>query len=75
MARAGLWDQSPVVEDIRAARFPMIVIAERPPASIPEAVADRWTTEMLTAIHDAYTPTDQLAGNTVYRPKNAARAP
>lgn len=70
LSRQGLWDQSPVVADIRARRFGLVLLNDGP--SNPDSwVKERWTPEMLSAIHEAYEATGALAGATLYRPRAA----
>ncbi len=70
LAREGRWDPSPVLTDLRAQRFSLLLIDDGP--DVPTfVVRDRWTNEMLSAIHEAYEPTGTLVGATLYRPKKA----
>jgi hypothetical protein len=70
LARQGIWDETPVVSDIRATRFGMILINDGP--ETPESwTRERWTEAMLTAIHERYEPSGALAGTTIYRPRRA----
>jgi hypothetical protein len=71
LAREGRWDPSPVLADLRAQRFGLILMDDGPdvPAFV---VRDRWTSDMLSAVKEAYEPTETLAGATLYRPKKSA---
>jgi hypothetical protein len=71
LAREGRWDPSPVVADLRAKRFGLVLIDDGP--EVPTFVVDdRWTRDMLSALHEAYESTGTLAGATLYRPKKEA---
>ncbi len=60
----GKWDQSPVVEDIKARKFALVLIT-----NISESmIAERWTPDMMAAIMQNYEPMANLAETTVYRP-------
>lgn len=64
MSGRGIWDQSPVVSDIRARKFALVLIT-----NISESmIAERWTPEMLAAIKQNYEPMTNLVETTVYRP-------
>jgi 4-amino-4-deoxy-L-arabinose transferase-like glycosyltransferase len=66
LARAGVWDQTPLVESIRNREFPLILIhyfSEYP------VYKERWTAEMLLAIQRYYVPEESLADTRVYRPR------
>lgn len=67
LARAGVWDQTPLLASIHQQQFALILIDDRPWSVV------RWTPEMLSAIEKDYRLTERLAGARVYRP--AARAP
>jgi hypothetical protein len=68
LSRQGAWDQAPVVADIRGGRFALILINDGP--DTPSAwTRERWTAEMLGAIHQAYVPAGALAHATLYRPR------
>ncbi len=60
LATEGKWDQRPLVADIKAGKFSLILI---------EKEQDRWTPEMWAAIQERYEPETVLAGITVYRPR------
>ena len=68
LAREHVWDETPVVTDLKAGRFALVLINDGP--STPAAwTRDRWTADMLAAVHETYEPTDALAGATLYRVK------
>ncbi len=60
LATEGKWDQRPLVADIKAGKFSLILI---------EKEQDRWTLEMWAAIQERYEPVTVLAGITVYQPR------
>lgn len=70
LATEGKWDQSPVVADIQAGEFALILISDHPPY-LENTARDRWTPEMWSAIQERYEPVTVLAGTTVYRPREA----
>ncbi len=65
LANAGLWDQGPLLAEIRQGTFPLILIHHFRNWPVYRS---RWTAEMLQAIWTSYTPTDFLANTVVYRP-------
>lgn len=68
LSRQGIWDQSRLVTDLRAARFALILINDGP--RTPESwTRERWTPEMLAAIHARYEAVGALADATLYRPR------
>ena len=70
LSRQGTWDQALVVDDIRRKTFPLILINDG--AETPESwTRERWTEQMLAALHDAYAPSGALADATLYRPKKS----
>jgi hypothetical protein len=71
LARAGVWDQTPLVEGIRNQAFPLILIHFFPEYPVYK---ERWTEEMLLDIQRYYVPGDSLADTRVYRP-NASLSP
>lgn len=68
LVRQGLWDQRRVVDDVRAGRFALVLVNDGPrtPSSWTR---ERWTPELLSAIHEAYEPNGALAEATLYRPR------
>lgn len=67
LANAGLWDQTPLLESIRAQEFPMILIHHFMGYPV---YTERWTPEMLEAILKYYIA-DGWAGETlIFRPRN-----
>lgn len=69
LARQGRWDQAPVLADIRAQRFAMILISDQPPLYSEALARDRWTPEMWEAIQSSYRPAGVLAGTMILRPR------
>jgi hypothetical protein len=65
LARAGVWDQTPLVESIRNREFPLILIHYFPEYPVYK---ERWTEEMLSAVRRYYVPAKTLADTRVYRP-------
>jgi hypothetical protein len=66
LAKADVWDQSPVVSSIRNQEFPLILVYYPPFSN--ETHVERWTPEMLAAIEEQYVPSQTLAGNVLYVP-------
>jgi hypothetical protein len=62
LARAGKWDQTPLLESIRNREFGVILLFDRPWSR------ERWTPEMLNAITQSYMLADVVADNLVYKP-------
>jgi len=61
LARAGKWDQTPLLESINNKEFAAIVLYDVPWSN------ERWTQEMLDTINHSYTLTDIVAGNKIYK--------
>lgn len=68
LAKAGMWDQKPLLDSIARQEFPLILIHYYPSFDVYK---ERWTPEMLDAINAAYTPVEQEADTRVYMPKQA----
>ncbi len=62
LAADGLWDQQPLLDQIRSGTFDLIILYDRP------WLKERWTPEMFAAIDQAYRLSDVIADNRVYRP-------
>lgn len=71
LAKAGLWDQAPLLSNIRARAFPAIFIQHFRGYPVYQ---ERWTPEMLAAIMAHYEPTAFLAETIVYWPRAAGDA-
>lgn len=69
LANAGLWDQSPLLEAIRAETFPLILIHHYRGYAVYK---ERWTPEMLAAIQEHYVASDFKADTVLFRPRSAA---
>ncbi|MBN1249876.1 MAG: glycosyltransferase family 39 protein [Anaerolineae bacterium] len=69
LARAGLWDPSPLVEEITDQTFPLIMVHHFPDWPVYKT---RWTPEMLEAIKWAYVAVDFAADTVVFQPKPEA---
>jgi hypothetical protein len=72
LANAGLWDQQPLVEEIRAGAFPYIFIHHFMGYPV---YMERWTLEMLDAVMTAYAPTSFRANTLVFQPRSALETP
>ena len=68
LARAGKWDQTPLIESIRRREYPLILIHYYKGNDIHE---ERWTKEMLDAIEKNYAVTETYADEHLYRPIRA----
>ncbi|MFQ5616463.1 MAG: hypothetical protein ACE5GO_08395, partial [Anaerolineales bacterium] len=66
LANAGLWDQTPLLEDIAEQQFDGILIHHFDSFPVHK---ERWTPEMLAAIEKYYQPTKTLAGTVVFLPQ------
>ncbi len=69
LANANLWDQTPLLNDIRAEKFPLILIHHFHGYPV---YMERWTPEMLDAIQEAYIADAIKADTIVFRPRNSA---
>ena len=67
LSRAGVWDQTPLIQSILQKEFPLILIHYFP---VYPVYKERWTSEMLAAIGRAYSAGDILAGTRIYQPIN-----
>ena len=65
LARAGIWDQGPLLKRIADRQFSLILLLDS-----PSSIDDRWTQEMVKAIQQSYDLVDTIAGNRVYRPNS-----
>lgn len=65
LATAGLWDQTPFLDDLREGAFPFVVLYQ--PYRNPSLRQERWTREMLRDINNHYRPLFQAAETTVYQ--------
>jgi hypothetical protein len=69
LVQAGVGRQERLVSDLRAKRFGLLLVGE--PPLVPDACTrERWTPEMLEAIHDSYEPRGVLGQATMYRPRH-----
>jgi hypothetical protein len=62
LAKAGKWDQTPLLESIKRREFAVIIVLDRAWSK------ERWTPEMLDAITGSYLLVDRKADNLVYKP-------
>jgi hypothetical protein len=67
LARAGVWDQAPLLASIRAGAFGLILVYE--PPRDPGLPRTRYTAEMLEAIREGYTLEGRIADSLVLRPR------
>jgi len=67
LANAGLWDQTPLLDAIRAETFPLILIHHYRWYPVYQ---ERWTPEMLTAIQAHYVASDFKADTILFRPRS-----
>ncbi len=68
LANDGLWNQRPLLRDIRSKKFSYILIQDFPGFTLYK---ERWTPEMLDAIRAEYTVAQKLAGSWVYVPRKS----
>ncbi len=66
LARAGMWNQQPLLDAIDNQAFPLIMLFNPPQADL---LSQRWTPEMLAAIERNYRVTQQIGSTFMYRPK------
>lgn len=69
LANAGLWDQAPFLNALRAEQFPLILIHHFRGYPV---YLERWTPEMLAAIEEHYIASDFYAETLVFRPRSVA---
>lgn len=66
LANAGMWDQQPLLDEIKNQNIDGILIHHFDPTPV---FKERWTVEMLSAIEEYYRPAKTLAGTVIYIPK------
>jgi hypothetical protein len=66
LARAGRWDQRPLLGDLERQAFAMILIYAIPEVPLHR---DRWTDEMLAAIERRYAVVERVGQTLVLRPR------
>jgi len=69
LANAGLWDQTPLLNDMRAEKFPLILIHHFRDDPVYQ---ERWTPEMLAVLQEHYIATDIKADTILFRPRRTA---
>ncbi len=69
LANAGLWDQTPLLDTIRAEKFPLILIHHF--AGYP-VYQERWTPAMLAVIQKHYIASGIKAETIIFRPRSTA---
>ncbi|MEM7034727.1 MAG: hypothetical protein AAF629_34625 [Chloroflexota bacterium] len=67
LAKAGRWDQAPLLSQIENQAFPLVMIYQPPNMPIHK---ERWTNEMLAAIDQHYIPTMNMGSAITYEPAN-----
>jgi len=72
LANAGLWDQTPLLESIRAQEFSMIMIHHFMNYLV---YTERWTPEMLDAILTYYIADEWAGESVIFRPRDTAVHP
>ena len=70
LANAGMWDQQPLLDEIKNQNIDGILIHHFDPTPV---FKERWTPELLTAIDQYYRPVKTLAGTVIYIPKGESR--
>lgn len=70
LANAGVWDQTPLLEDLKAQTFPLVLIHHFSPFPV---YRERWTPEMLAALDANYRPVQTMAGTVLYQPREGWR--
>jgi hypothetical protein len=70
LANAGMWDQKPLLQEIKDQNFDGILIHH---FNTWPVYKERWTSEMLTAIDEYYRPVKTLAGTVMYIPRGESR--
>ena len=68
LATQGVWDETPILDAIRARRFGLVVLQQsldEPPRPL---IAARWTERVRAALRANYAPAMQQAGYWLYRP-------
>jgi hypothetical protein len=70
LANAGMWDQEPLLDEIKNQKFDGILIHHSDASPL---FKERWTPEMLIAIDEYYRPVKTLAGTVIYIPKGESR--
>lgn len=66
LARAGRWDQTPMLQAIAQQRYAAILIYRVPGIALER---ERWTEELLDQIDRAYRPSATIGRTTVYTPR------
>ncbi len=69
LANAGLWDQTPLLNDIRAEKFALILIHHFRGYPVYK---ERWTPEMLAVIQEHYIASGIEADTIIFRPRSTA---
>jgi hypothetical protein len=54
LSRRGLWDERPLLQAIRQGRYPVVLLPFDPSLPLAGVHRDRWTEEVVAAIHSGY---------------------
>ena len=68
LAAAGVWDQKPLLEAMKAGEYDLIIQYDVP------WVRERWSPEMFAALDESYRLTAVIGNNRVFKPRTAAVA-
>ena len=69
LALQGVWDETPVINPIRARQFGLVVLQESLDAPPRPLLSAHLTDKVRTALRDAYVPVSQMGGYWLYRPR------
>lgn len=70
LANDGVWDQTPLLDDLKSQTFPLVLIHHFSPFPV---YRERWTPEMLAALDVNYRPVQTMAGTVIYQPREGWR--
>ncbi|MBV9597288.1 MAG: hypothetical protein JOZ87_10515 [Chloroflexi bacterium] len=69
LAIQGIWDESPILNAIRAREFGLVIVQEPLDAPSRPLTSERFTETVRAALREAYAPAGQLGGYWLYRPR------
>jgi hypothetical protein len=69
LAEQGLWDQSPILAEIRNRRFGLVLLSRSLDEPVPPIELERITGAVRDALREAYEPAGQQNGHWLYRPR------
>jgi len=75
LALQGVWDETPVLDSIRARQFGLVVLQEPLDAPPRPLLSAHLTDRVRTALRDTYAPASQIGGYWLYRPTHPPSAP